>query len=101
MGKFVCDGRCVVDRRTSEEKEGKTRICLNRGADLNILGLGINAFRNAFCLALKLAKLAQMTVIDGLSKSKETGFLDVPRAASKHGENLKTHLFPKGIYSQA
>jgi hypothetical protein len=37
MGKFVCDGRCVVvDRRTSEEKEGKTRICLNSGADLNI-----------------------------------------------------------------
>ena len=27
---------CVVDRRTSEEEEGKIRICLNRGADLNI-----------------------------------------------------------------
>ena len=34
MGKFVCDGRCVVDRRTSEEEEGKAKICLNRGADL-------------------------------------------------------------------
>ena len=30
------DGCCVVDSRTSEEEEGKTRICLNRGADLNI-----------------------------------------------------------------
>ena len=29
----MSDGRCVVDRRTSsEEEEGKTRICLNRGA---------------------------------------------------------------------
>jgi hypothetical protein len=33
----MCDGRCVVvDRHTSEEEEGKTRICLNSGADLNI-----------------------------------------------------------------
>ncbi len=31
----MCDGRCVVDRHTSEEEEGKTRICLNRGVDLN------------------------------------------------------------------
>jgi hypothetical protein len=36
MGKFVRDGFFVVDRRTSEEEEGKTRICLNRDADLNI-----------------------------------------------------------------
>jgi hypothetical protein len=33
MGNFVRDGRCVVDRRTSEEEEGKIRICLNKGAD--------------------------------------------------------------------
>jgi hypothetical protein len=33
----VCDGHCVVvDRCMSEEEESKTRICLNRGADLNI-----------------------------------------------------------------
>jgi hypothetical protein len=32
----VCDGRCVVDRRMSEEEEGKTRICLNMGLYLNI-----------------------------------------------------------------
>jgi hypothetical protein len=36
MGKFVRGSGCVVNRLTSEEEEGKTRICLNKSADLNI-----------------------------------------------------------------
>jgi hypothetical protein len=66
----------------------------------NLLGLGINVFRNTFRLALKLVKTCSNDSY--FWKAREYWFSRMfPALASKHGENLKTNLFPKHINSQA
>jgi hypothetical protein len=70
--------------------------------EITLLGLGINVFRNAFRLASKLVKTCSKDRY-WLTFEKQGNWFSLmfPALASKHGKNLKTHLFPKHIYSQA
>jgi hypothetical protein len=45
--------------------------------------------------------LLERPLLTDFCKARELVFPNVSSASFKHGENLKTHLFPKHIYSQS